>query len=87
MHTIFTRTLSFFSLISATDSFSSEPLLLLPLYDFVGAAARAGSYDFEKILFRAGPGMGKRYFGAGAGRQPINARPGFQVWDPCVRCT
>ena len=48
-------------------------------YYFVGAAVRAGTYDFEKILCRAGPGMGKRYFGAGAGRRPGNARPGFQV--------
>ena len=56
-------------------------------YYFVGAAVRAGTYAFEKILCRAGPGMGKRYFGAGAGRRPGNARPRFQVWQPCGSCT
>ena len=54
-------------------------------YYFVGAAVRAGTYDFEKILCRAGPGMGKMYFGAGAGRRPGNARPRFQVCHMNVR--
>ena len=76
--------LFFFSLISAVrDSFFLLSLCFYCPYYFVGAAGRAGTYVFEKNLCRAGPDMGNRYFGAGAGRRPGNARPGFQVWQPC----
>ena len=71
---------------SATHpSFLSEPRLLALI--IVGAAQRAGSRAFQKFLPQAGPGTGKRYVGAGAGRRPGKARPGFQVWQPCGSCT
>ena len=59
--------LSFFSLISAVrDSFSSDPLLLLPLLFCRGGPAR-GNLRFRKNSLPSGSGHGEKVFWGGCG--------------------